>query len=482
MSIENLKKTKSSGSEEKLVSLNAVKGELWRRGSLEWKLRNSQLLIEHEFKKTTGKLFVSNCSRRFGKSFWAAVKCLEKAISCPSSKVKFASAFANDLEEIIIPAFKFLMEDMPEDIKPAWFSSKKKYIFKNKSEIQLIGLDRNPDGPRGQALDLMVFEEAGFINKLDYLYSSIIVPTFRGREDAKAIMISTPPLTPDHPFKAFCDKAKAEGAFAEFTIFDDPEVGPAEIEEYKKECLSDTDWQREYLVKFVIDRERSICPEFTDSCVQEYKKNEFWEFYHPYLSMDLGVRDKTACLYAIWDFLQAKLIILDEFVVFGPEMTTDSLVSGLKAKESEVFGEKKTYLRIADNNNLLLLQDLGTLHKMPFLATSKDSLQAMVNKLRLWMKQGKILISPKCKELIGCLKSGVWNKTRKEFDRSQVYGHFDALASLIYLVRNVRENNNPIPANYKLSDDSHFLDKRREKSENNKSLAKAFGGRKRYGR
>ena len=58
-----------------------------------------------------GKLFVCNCSRRFGKSYWAAKKCLEKALGEPKQKIKFASAFANDLEEIIIPAFNFLLED-----------------------------------------------------------------------------------------------------------------------------------------------------------------------------------------------------------------------------------------------------------------------------------------------------------------------------------------------------------------------------------
>tara|TARA_R100001594_G_scaffold4312_2_gene15289 strand:- start:5516 stop:6946 length:1431 start_codon:yes stop_codon:yes gene_type:complete len=475
-------KKESKKSEKKSVSIRAIKEELWRRGILEWKLKKSQKLIETEFRKTKGKLFVSNCSRRFGKSFWAASKCLEKALSSPKSKIKFASAFANDLEEIIIPAFRFLMEDIPEDLEPDWNIMRKKYTFPNGSEIQLIGLDRNPDGPRGQALDLMVFEEAGFINRLDYLYSSIIVPTFRGRPGAKAIMISTPPISPDHPFKVFCEKAQAEGAFAEFTIYDDPEIKEAEIEEYKKECLSETDWQREYLVKFVIDKDRSICPEFNDSFIGEYKKDEYWQFYHTYSCMDLGVRDKTACLFAVWDFLQAKLIILDEYIISGPDMTTDLLVKDLKKKEAEVFQEKKTYLRIADNNNLLLLQDLGTLHKMPFMATTKDSLEAMVNKLRLWMKSGKILISPKCRELIGCLKSGVWNKRRSEFDRSQIYGHFDALASLIYLVRNIRENSNPIPAGYKISHDSHWIDKLEKKSENNKALAKAFGRRKRYGR
>ena len=98
------KKTK-----KKSAKLKDVHRELWRRGSLSWKLKGSQKLIEDAYSKVKGKLFVSNCSRRFGKSFWAAAKCLEVAIGKPNQKIKFASAFANDMEEIIIPAFNFLL-------------------------------------------------------------------------------------------------------------------------------------------------------------------------------------------------------------------------------------------------------------------------------------------------------------------------------------------------------------------------------------
>jgi hypothetical protein len=96
----------------------------------------------------------------------------------------------------------------------------------------------------------------------------------------------------------------------------------------------------------------------------------------------------------------------------------------------------------------------------------------MVNRLRLWIKQGKVIISPTCKELIGCIETGIWKKNRKEFDRSPLYGHFDALASLIYLIRNVRENINPIPALYNLSQEQHFMEKRTVETSKNVSMLK----------
>ena len=450
---------------------NEIKNELWKRGALSWKLKKSQILIEKNFQEVRGKLFVSNCSRRFGKSFWAAVKCLEVAIKKPKAKIKFASAFSTEVEEIIIPAFRFLLEDCPSELEPQWLASKKKYIFPNESEIQVIGLDRNPNGPRGQFCDLFIFEEAGFISRLDYLYSSVVVPMFKGREGA--IMISTPPISPVHPYRNFCEKAKKENAFSEFTIFDDPDATKEEIEVYKKECLSVSDWEREYLVKFTIDINRAIIPEWKKEFEGILEKDEFYEYYNGYLGMDLGIRDKTVVLFSYYDFNNGTLCVVDEVVMHGAALTTDKLALAVKEKERRNFPEKKTF-RYSDNNNPLLLQDLSLNYQLVFSPTTKTSLESMVNKVRIWVKNGRIRVSEKCTELLGCLGNGIWKENRKDFDRSSVFGHFDALAALIYLVRNVNESHNPIPKLHKIGHDTHWINEDFKKTETHKALKGLF--------
>jgi hypothetical protein len=47
--------------------------------------------------------------------------------------------------------------------------------------------------------------------------------------------------------------------------------------------------------------------------------------------------------------------------------------------------------------------------------------------------------------LIDSLKYGLWNEKRSEFARSKTLGHFDAIAALMYLIRNIDEATNPIP-------------------------------------
>ena len=197
--------------------------------------------------------------------------------------------------------------------------------------------------------------------------------------------------------------------------------------------------------EFVTDTNLAIIPEWKDDYIQSIDRDEYFKYYHCYEAMDIGTVDFTACLYAYYDFKKAKLIIEDEFHMNGPEMTTDVLAKMIRQKESDL-DYRSPYLRISDNNNLILLQDLSYLHKMPFSPTSKDDLQAMVNEVRLWVSQGRVLIHPRCKMLICNLKYGLFNKKRKEFERSKIYGHYDHLAALVYLIRNVNQHTNPIPS------------------------------------
>lgn len=419
--------------------------ELWRRNNLSWKLHSGQKVIDSVYRAVTNKLFVANCSRRFGKTYWVATECVKVARSKKLARVKVASAFLKDVEEFIVPTFNLVMEDMPEDIKPRWNESKKKYIFNNGSEIQLIGLDKNPNAGRGNYCDLYVFEEAGFIKNLSYLYSSVVIPMTMYREGARVMMISTPPKTPDHDFKDFVIKAKLEGGYVELDIDKNPMVTPAMREEYRKECLTETDWLREYMCQFVTDQTMAIVPEMRGYDYKRGPKSEYYDILHKYVAMDLGVRDLNLTLFGYYDFPRGKLVIEREHCISGPEMTTPKLHADLSAIELELWGGKEPYKRFADNNNPLLLLDLGSIHNMFFNSTSKDSLHAMINQVRVWIGAGRVEIDESCKILIDSLKFGVWNENRSEFGRSKTLGHFDAIAAIMYMIRNIDEHTNPIP-------------------------------------
>lgn len=451
---------------------------------MSYKLHSSQELIYSALDRSTGKLFVGNCSRQLGKSYVMVCRSIETAIKNPDSRIKYATAFLSDLVEFIQPNFETILHDCPPSLRPLYKAQKSKWIFPNGSEIKLIGLDKNPNGLRGNTIDLIILDECGFMANLDYLYKSVIIPATTHRPKAKVIMISTPPQTPAHDFGEYAQKAELEGNYIKLTIYDNPMLSQAAIDELMKESGggTSTTWRREYLCEFVTDSDSQIIPEWKDEFVIERERDEFFQFYHLYATMDLGRTDKTALAFAYYDFKRATLVIEDELEMAGPSWTTVTLKDMVLQKErhlweTRIHGDEKqpkVYRRVSDNNNPHLIQDLNSLHGVHFIETSKESLEAMVNELRVMVAKGQLEVNPRCKMLIGCLKYGVWDRQRKKFARSTVYGHFDHLAGLIYLVRNLDKHCNPIPATYGFNVRNAVIHQKKHESPGVKMLGQIF--------
>ena len=217
--------------------------------------------------------------------------------------------------------------------------------------------------------------------------------------------------------------------------------------------INSTAFRREYLGEIITEEDDAIVPEFNKEIQQKIITE--WQdpaHYDAYVSMDIGFKDLTAVLYAYYDFKSAKLIIKDELILSGSKMLTDNLALEMRMKESAHFinqftGEKITpFLRVADNNNPILLQDLAVKHGLSFVPTAKDNFEAALNNMRMLIKSERIIIHPRCKTLIAHLKGAVWNKARNGFARNASdKSHYDCVAALIYLCRNVSFSKNPYP-------------------------------------
>jgi hypothetical protein len=453
--------------------------ERWLRGRLDYKLHVGQRKLKEKLESCRDQLFVNECARQFGKSYFWVTFALAFAHANPGVKIKYGTAFHSDLIEFIMPTFDAVMEDCPDNIRPKYRTTGSKFIAHNGSEIKLVGLDKNPNGLRGNVIDLIILDEAGFITNLDYLYKSVIIPATTHRPNCRVVFSSTPPSTPAHPFLDYVEKAEYEGSYVKMTIYDNPMVDKKTIERLKKESGGEksTTWRREYLCEHVTDQDLAIIPEWCDEYVKEIPKDDYYGVYHKYDGMDLGVRDHTAVIFGYYEFLKARLVIEDEYVIGGPELTTEILQRQIKVKEREL-GWSKTYLRVSDSNNPLLLQDLSYLHQLHFVATDKGSIEEMVNMVRLMVSNGQIIVHPRCKQLIGCLKYGVWEKSRSKFAQSKIYGHYDALAALVYLVRNLNKSTNPIPVGFQVDSDNQLLVLRERQSDSAITLKNAFRQRR----
>ncbi len=458
---------------------DAMTRAFWVRGELDYRLKTAQKEMWRQVAKSNRFKYVIKCARRLGKSFFLLSTACSVARRKPGAIVRYAAPTQKMVRKIIHPLMKIITDDCPVELRPVWKGADGMYLFPGtNSEIHIAGVNNgHADDHRGTYCDLFVIDEAGFVDDLHYLIHDVALPQLLDEDmavvkDRRLLIASSPARSPAHEFKKISDEAEAEGNYSHYDIFDGhyskdiirlflKEDGVSEEDitallagDY--ENVKSTTVLREYLALDVVDENFALCPEWKQAYVQEFQTDKYFSLYHKYDALDVGVRDLSVCLFAHYDFAQARLYIHDEFVINGPQMTTEVLARGIRAKEEALFPKMKIRKRVSDID-LLLIQDLHRLHNLYFEPTDKGELEQMVNQVRIWVGAGRIIVHPRCKQTIGCLKSGVWNEQRKDFDRSVTFGHFDAFAALMYLVRNVDTATNPVPFDFEKPIADHWL-------------------------
>jgi hypothetical protein len=458
---------------------------LWRAGDLRYKVRKCQrplyaFLDPSPVQPGAPLIRVANCSRRFGKSTNGLIRACEVAIKKPGSQVRYAAATGKELRNLALPLMRLILDDCPPDLRPMWNQFDHAWRWPNGSGTHMAGSDnQNADNLRGTWSDLNIIEEAGHVDDLDYLVRDVLLPQTLTTL-APTLLIGTPPRTPAHDFHSFALEAQGRGAYLELTIDENtavtPDVRAAFVAEAGGEDSST--WKREYLCQFVIDEDVAVVPEFTReraAAIVQPVSPPTWE--QPIIAMDVGFQDAHAILYAYWDFRRAKLCIQAEDIL--RQATTDVIARAIKEREAKLWTVRRSNVPPSrwSDVDLRLIADLWTGHGLGVSPTAKDDLEAQVNAVRLLVKEEKIQIDPACTTLIRQLRSAIWKDNRREFERTKAEGHFDAVASLIYLVRNVDRVTCPYPAfGDEVTEASHFMYNRRPRNrEHLEDLAAAFG-------
>lgn len=446
--------------------VKAARTKLWLRGNLSWKLDVTQKKLYEFYKNNTNKIIVWNASRRLGKTHTLLILAIELCIKNKNTIVKYVTPSQKMARSISKQSMRQILLDCPTEVMPQFRTNDNIFVFPNGSEIQLAGTDSgNHEKIRGGSAQLCIVDEAGFCDDLGYVVRSVLMPTTQ-TTNGRILLSSTPSKTPDHEFTTFMEQAEIDGSLMTKTIYDaiednksDPRPGISleEVELVKAQYPGrekNTEFQREFLCKIIIEGQSAIFPEFTE-CEKDIVVA--WPrppCYDAYVSMDIGFKDLTVVLFGYFDFRNNMTVIEDEIVMNGPEMTTDKLANAIRLKESNLWFEPltneiiKPYLRISDNN-LIVINDLRQLHGITFMPTQKDDKAAAVNKLRMMIESKQLAINPKCKTLIAHMRHGTWDKTRTNFSRSKSDGaHYDAADAMLYMIRNINYNKNPYPNGY----------------------------------
>lgn len=479
---------------------------LWRAGDLSWKLKGKQIEIYNDLIDQSKDVSTILCSRRFGKSTATLVAEIEICLQTPFAIVKHACPTQKMVKEMMYPALRVIFHDSPPELEldKLWKESEGKLIFPNGSMLVIAGTDgNNADNLRGAYAHFVTADEAGFMDDLDYVIKSILLPQ-TDTTGGKLALLSTPNFyNPNHEFHTeYVFPYESSGNLVKFNIYDSPMLDDNErkkiIARFKK-GEKDPKFLCEYMVEVPRSTETTIVPEFyehkNDILFDESDRNlenpeeslypEKPEFCDFYVSGDIGVNDLTIFIFGYYNFLTAQLVILDEWVMNGMEMSTLTIAEGIKAKEEKWFRSSymdqrlEPFKRVMDNN-LQMITDLKKLHGLSFKATKKDNKVAQINNLRVFISEGRLKIHRRCKNLIYHLTSGQWKQTKSsknEFDHldESIDGelpanHCDGIDALNYLVRNLDQNRNPFPyAPLQISENQHISQAAREAIEDKRS-------------
>lgn len=458
--------------------------EAWSDGEISHQLTPSQQSTYDKLRAweerpyaERGREFVLDSSRRWGKSELGCVWLIENCLRNPGKRYLYIGPERKQIEDLTLPIMARILSECPPELRPHYHQSKRVYEFPNGARIELYGLDKNPNASRGGAIDGAFLDECGFFKRLMYLLKSVLKPQLMGRVWACLLLASTPPDTPAHPWSdKVVPQAIMRGAHDVRTIEDADQYTSEEIEHFIEEAggRGDPDCQREYFAKHVADASRIVVPEYAAVAREIVCEVEPPAWRDCYTVLDPGWHDLLGTLFGYWHFEQAKLVVEDE--IAEVRMNSGRLAALVKAKERELWGDLKCvrsdgrldaqpYRRYSDRDPRLL-SDLRVEHGLNFRLAEKDTPEQAVNQLRVAIEAKRILIHPRCVKLQAHLRAAIWkNELHKAFSwQGGPFGHFDLVAALIYLWRNVRRNHNPAPPQHVvLTADTHQVVEREKR-------------------
>jgi hypothetical protein len=378
-----------------------------------------------------------------------------------------------------------VLASCPEHLRPTFNKDEHRWEWKNEAVLKFAGTDAESFArQRGPRSHIILLDESAFYQKLPEVESALIAQL--QSTNGWLLYLSTPPLSPSHPFVARYRSAEFAGRSEHETIEDNPRLRANGAEQFLRaeaarmgqsyeEFRASTYCRREYFAEVVTEESRAAVPTWTPQvakeCVIEISRPKYFDAYVAY---DPGGRDPHFVAFSYWHFELAALVVEDELEMRDSD--TLKLASLIKAKEVQLYGEKQfngtlrgakdhidklpeymrevidrespkqPYVRFSDTSTQAIM-DLYRLHGLGFIPTAKDDKEWAVMELVGLVRRKRLIIHPRCKRLISQLESVLWNEQRSEWVRAEGPdgNHGDGIDALVYTLRNVNRHRDPSP-------------------------------------
>jgi hypothetical protein len=470
----------------------------WRAGDLTFLLHTGQLEVWREVLRfinnpDASNVFVLEIARQFGKTYLCLVVALMIAIRT-GGRCVYGAPTLQMLREFILPTFDAIAATAPESIRPRVTHGGAHIETHTGGYIHLFGADdqRKADRGRGPPAEFAVFDEGGnegVGGLLRYIVTKVFEPAFQ-RTGGRCILPSTPAATPDHDFTALTEEAEVRGEWLHRTIYDNPQLSRARIDEIiakaartagkSVEAFKESpEFQREYLAKRVIEKSLVVLPEWADKRAALFKAVERPEFFRGMASLDFGGHDPHGLHLGYWHHPLKAYVIEYEDLMLSP-CNTLQMQTRIKALEAEAWGVKQwkgtmaaardqtlqefrdrvppwmagilqaqidgdgqPWMRVADND-IQLVQDLYTTHDLAFFPTAKDDKQLQVNNLQVGIAREQVYVHPRCVHTDRHWRTTTWADHKRATYARRGGEHGEFVDTAVYAFRNI-DKRDPTP-------------------------------------
>lgn len=354
---------------------------------------------QKEIARDTHRFRVLCCGRRFGKTVLAIEELVGKALGGPNRRVCYYAPTRDDAREIAWAILCDKCQNVTTYKNEQRLEMRVKTVGGGESSILLYGWESVQERGKGRGLanDLIVLDEAAFYRNFWEGWDEVLSPTLVDRR-GDAVFISTPKGF-NHFYELF-NKQETDPDFKSFrfSTYDNPFIPVDEIEREKLSKPEDT-FAQEYLADFR-KAEGLVYPEF-DRQRHVSADIPMENVARRLVGVDFGYTNPTAALLVL-EMRDGRFWVAEEWYKAGRD--TEEIVSAIRSMNPEAV-----YPDPAEPDRIELLRRAGL-----SIREVKKDVQWGIERVRSVIKQGRLVVHPRCVNLLDELATYRWKEGKSD--------------------------------------------------------------------